>query len=161
MSLLFDYGLLQALYGRLRLVNAYGSELLPLRVEGRAEYWDGTRWLLNTLDNTSQIAAGGMSINAGGVGSNLCFLNFPPPSSPGNGNCLAASPTTTVNKGIAWWAVFDKPTPLLGFADLTANAPSWLEGKWNGSATGYNQDPQARLRFGAARSPYIYMRERY
>ena len=42
----------------------------------------------------------------------------------------------------------------------------WLRGFWappascNGTAA-WQQDPNARIKFGSAKAPYIYLRERY
>ncbi len=51
-------------YGRLRLVNFYGSELLSPRVEYRAEYWDGNRWATNTADASTALAAANIALGA-------------------------------------------------------------------------------------------------
>ena len=152
-------------FGRLHLVNAYGSELLPLRVEGRVEYWDGSRWLLNAIDSTTSIAQNGVT-KAGPLAGSVCFLNNPPPSAPTAANCLPAtggsgSPVTTMNGGKAQWIVFSNRA--VGYADLSVDLTGmpWLLGRWSGAATAFNENPVARARFGSARAPFIYLRERY
>jgi MSHA biogenesis protein MshQ len=147
-------------FGRIHLYNAYGSELLPLRVEARAEYWDGSRWTTNTLDSLTAIGLGAVTAS-GGIAANTCFLTNPPPANPTNASCLANSPATTFANGTAHWYVFDKTSVQTGFADLALTAPTWLDGWWSGAATGYSEDPVARIRFGSSRAPYIYLRERY
>jgi MSHA biogenesis protein MshQ len=56
-------------YGRLRIENAYGSELLPLPVKLWAEYWNGSSFVTNTLDNCTSLARANYSISGhvGGV----------------------------------------------------------------------------------------------
>lgn len=149
-------------FGRLRLANAYGSELLPLRVAGRAEYWAGMGWLLNADDATTTIPASGMTAS-GGIAANTCFLTNPPPSGPTNASCLGGSPLVTFAGGQGGWVVFDRTIPLVGHVDLAISlaAMPWLRGRWSGAATGYTEDPVARVRFGSPRAPYIYLRERY
>lgn len=145
-------------FGRLRLIGAYGSELLPLRVEGRVEYRNGSGWTLAD-DSITAFPAGSMTAG-GGIAANTCFLANPPPGSP-YGGCLAASPAVTPSGGRGTWVVFDKPPAKQGFADLTLVVPPWLRGHWSGAATGYTENPVVRIRFGSPKAPYIYMRERY
>ena len=40
-----------ARYGRMSIDNAYGSELLGLTMTANAQYWNGTGYAINTLDN--------------------------------------------------------------------------------------------------------------
>lgn len=145
--------------GRLRLVNFYGSELLRPRVEYRAEYWDGSRWTTNILDSTTAIVAG--NITTGG---------------------LAVNSLTALNAGIGF-ITFN--TAAVGSYDIaldlnasgvdtscnaahggTAANRSWLQGYWSapancGGVAAWAQDPNARVRLGSPKVPYIYMRERY
>lgn len=145
--------------GRLRLVNFYGSDLLKPRIEYRAEYWDGSRWATNTLDSSSPIVAG--NIATGG---------------------LAVSSLTALNAGLGF-ITFN--TAAVGSYDIAldlnaagvdtscnaahggtaANKP-WLQGYWSapancGGVAAWAQDPNARVRLGSPRAPYIYLRERY
>lgn len=149
-------------FGRLRLINAYGSELLPMRVEGRVEYWNGSAWLTHIDDVMTNIPLNAMT-TSGGIAANTCFLPNPPPSGPSNASCLASSPAITISAGRGSWIVFDKITPQVGYVDLTVGlaAMPWLRGWWSGAATGHTEDPIARIRFGSPKAPYIYLRERY
>lgn len=148
-------------YGRLRLLNFHGSELLPARVEYRAEYWDGSRWTTNALDTCSMVAAGniapgGLTVSAtrpptyaSGVG----FVTFDTAAVAGydiaiNLNASGSDTSCNANHG-----------------GTAANRP-WLQGSWgaparcNGTAA-WAQDPNARIRLGSPKAPYIYLRERY
>ena len=148
--------------GRLHLLNAYGSELLPIRVPVQAEYYNGTNWVINSSDSCTTIVAGGVTAS-GGIASNTCFLANPRPSSPTNAACQASSPAMTASAGLGSWYVFDKTTPQVGIADLTINLSTmpWLQGRWSGSGTSYTENPIARIKFGSSKAPYIYLRERY
>lgn len=153
----------QQRFGRLRLINFYGSELLKPRVEYRAEYWDGTRWTINTLDSTSPIVAanmatGGLTVNGiAGLTNGIGFITF---NTTGVGSYdialnLGATGIANDHSCIA--------TPPARPATTAANQP-WLQGFWSGncgSTPAWQQDPNARIKLGSSKAPYIYLRERY
>ncbi|WP_019141385.1 DUF6701 domain-containing protein [Noviherbaspirillum massiliense] len=108
-ALVFDHGMLgttELRYGRLRIDNAYGSELLKLSVPVTADYWNGKAYARNTLDNCSPLAGsnfellnhtGGLDASnmnasniAGGLalsgGSGKIVLNAPSPRPTKNGS---------------------------------------------------------------------------
>jgi len=144
--------------GRLRLINTYGSELLQPRVEYRAEYWNG-RWQTNTLDMTTafaagNVASGGLTVNSvGAINAGVGVIIF---NTAAVGvydiavNLNAAGVDTSCNAAHGGGA---------------ANQP-WLKGFWApaaacGGVAAWAQDPNARVRLGSPRAPYIYLRERY
>lgn len=143
--------------GRLHLINAYGSELLPPRVEYRAEYWDGNRWATNILDSATAIAAGNIAtggLTVGGIGALVNGAGFITFATAGAGsydiaiNLNASGADTSCN-------TTHGGTP--------ANLP-WLQGHWSGACGGtpaWQQDPSARVRLGSPKAPHIYLRERY
>jgi MSHA biogenesis protein MshQ len=163
-------------FGRLRLLNTYGSELLPARVEYRAEYWDSSRWATNTSDKCTSILPANIAIGngtlspvpatfsitsfsagAGGVG----FITIPRTNAVGSfdlaldlgaGASPAQIPLATVCEGLPWGTT-GNPTTTTG-ANL-----SYLAGNWCGTA--YDRYPNARIKFGSPKAPYIYFRERY
>ncbi len=145
--------------GRLRLVNYYGSELLKPRVEYRAEYWDGNRWAINAADvcttlAATNIATGGLAVNAltalnGGIG----FITF---------NTAAAG---SYDIAVDLNASGVDTSCNAAHGGTVANKP-WLQGYWSapancGGVPAWAQDPNARIRLGSPKAPYIYMRERY
>jgi hypothetical protein len=146
-------------FGRLRLLNFYGSELLQPRVEYRAEFWDGNRWTSNTLDNLSSIVAanlatGGLTVSGiSGMTNGVGFITF---NTAGVGsydialNLNASGSDTSCNTSHGG----------------TAAGKPWLQGSWGapascGSVAAWAQDPNARVRLGSPKAPYIYLRERY
>jgi hypothetical protein len=165
-------------FGRLRLLNAYGSELLPSRVEFRAEYWDGNRWTTNTLDTTTTLASNNIAIGnkvslgalvpttpsitqfsagAGGVG----FITFPSTQAVGSfdialdlrSGATAAQISRLTACEASPWDAAGNPTNTTG-ANLV-----YLTGMWCGSS--YDRYPAARIKLGSPKAPYIYLRERY
>lgn len=157
--------------GMLKLANAYGSELLDLRVPATAVYWNGTNWATNTLDSCTSIAKTAVALG-----------NYKGTLSVGNtGTSHLPAAGITLNGGLATLVV-TKPSPTAvgsvdlamnlgatsgdanciggGFPAATAGANlSWLRGNWCGGS--YNKDPNARLTFGSAKAPFIYIREKY
>lgn len=147
-------------FGVLRLINAYGSELLPARAEYRAEFWDGSRWATHTDDGctsitAANIAGGGLTVAPGGVST-------------------LANGTGTIRFNLAAAGGYDIALNLgSAAADQSCNAShpattgadlAWLRGHWSsacGATAAWQQDPNARIRLGSPKAPYIYLRERY
>ncbi|OIR00977.1 calx-beta domain protein [mine drainage metagenome] len=158
-------------YGRLRLVNTYGSELLDSRVEVRAEYWNGSRWALNTLDKS-------LALTTGNVFSSNATGNITTPPT------VKSITQFSAGSGGLGYIVFNK-TSLPGSFDIalnlnasgsdsscnvthggTASDMPWLKAFWTApancnSVAGWAQDPNARVKLGSPKAPYIYLRERY
>lgn len=162
--------------GRLRLLGAYGSELLPLRLSLRTEYFTGTGWTATADDSCTTIPAGA-AVASAGISANLCFLSSPPPAAPTNASCLASSPALSLSAGAGNYVLFDKTPVQQGIADLGINLGSgaadsscnstspaaapgrlpWLQFAWCSGKL----DPNARVKYGSPKAPYIYLRERY
>lgn len=151
-------------FGRLQVFNALGSTQLPLPVPMRLEYWNGTGFAINVLDNNcTAIPAGNITLGnyQGNLGAGE--TSFPPAGvSFANGQ---ATPTLTA-PGVA----------NAGSVDVTVSlaAPlTHLRGRWNDSADGdsdpttfYDDNPVARAAFGLygtdkAPNTFIYSRENY
>lgn len=158
-------------YGILKLDNAYGSELLPLYVPVRALYWNGSTWLTNTADSCTQIPAAG----------NVAISNYNPAGNLSSANVQIVSVfPLQLSNGVASIKFRSPGLGSTGSADIALNLEasgndnscnsikpvstaanmSWLLGNWCGSA-GYIRDPHGRITFGTAKSPFLYMRERY
>ena len=145
-------------YGRLKLTNSYGSELLNLPMPLIAEYWNGSGWFQNTIDNCTAVTA---PTSAAG----LTF--YPEVAVLVRGNHLSSTETTatvsSTGKLVAGDGklIFSKPGALNdGYLTVTiplATMP-WLQFPWTGGA---NVDPSARATFGIFKSPLIYRRENY
>ncbi|HEV7577370.1 MAG TPA: DUF6701 domain-containing protein [Caldimonas sp.] len=168
-NMAFDAGT-QFRYGVLRLVPAYGSELVDLPVLVEAQYWDGVRLATHSADQctavpTTSVAFGNYQRNlsacktalataAPTLASGRAFLRL---AKPGNGN------GGSVDLGLQLGASAAGQTcAVVGAAPtsaLAANLP-WLQGKWSGAAA-FDQNPVTRASFGQYRSPLIYQRESY
>ena len=158
-------------YGRLRLSNAFGSELLDLPIPAEAQYWNGTVFVTNTADNCTTLTA--TNIAMGNYLTNLSAcktaISISARLSAGKSNLKLVKPGAgnngsvdlTVNLGttaIGQTCVAPLPTTQQA---ATAASQSYLQGKWMG--TSYNQNPYARATFGVYKNAneFIYMREMY
>lgn len=153
--------------GRLRLLNTYGSELLPIRVPVRSEFYTGTGWSINTADNCTALPTiaffasnviGAAPVIAAATPNPITLISgqatlvFNPTNAAGRfdlaANLNAAGPDTSCNAAHGG----------------TAANLSWLQGFWSSACGGtpaWAQDPNARIQLGVPRAPYIYLRERY
>ncbi len=154
-------------FGRLRLIGASGSQLLPLRVPFEAQYWTGTFFATNTADTCTTVASGSVglgnyignlssgettatAVSALTAGRGLITL-----SAPGAGN--NGSVDLAINLGAGANAA---ACPV--YAPVAApGAMAYLRGQWCGAA--YDKDPSVRVRFGIrpGGAERIYMRENY
>lgn len=144
-------------YGKLKLSNAYGSELLNLPIPMETQYWTGSAFVTNANDNCTAISSAG-NVNLGNYQGGINSSNM---ASPGNillgGAFLAGKGSLQLSKPL--------PAPSSkGSVDvtvnLTAEGKSYLQGKWTGST--YTVNPTARAAFGLRKGgPIIFMREMY
>ena len=161
-------------FGRLRLANGNGSNLVPLALRLEAQHWIAPGYFVtNTADSCTVVTSanvglgnfqGGLtsgdttaSVAAGSLAGGLKSVVLSPPGAGKSGSVdivlyLAAPPG-----GINACVTFGVPPTPLG-ADL-----GFLRGEWCTPPAGYDRDPTARARFGAYRgsSEFIYFRENY
>lgn len=128
--------------GRLWLGNAYGSELLPLAVPVRLQYWTATGWVGNTLDGCTT-------------------LTLPMQANSGLTNALSSKTTASRSappvSGDPRLALTAPGAGNAGLVDIQGNV-------LRGTSTWLNLPvPFSRACFGACgpRSPVIYLRERF
>lgn len=120
-------------FGRMQIDNAYGSELLALPVNVSAQYWNGTYYATNTLDDCTSIANSSFS-QAAGPGSIIA-------------TAIQGGGTLTTGKGSI---ILAKPSPTptgKGSVDLSSTV-TWLPGL-------------GRETFGVYGSKFIFLREIY
>lgn len=165
-------------YGRLRLDNAYGSELLDLTLPLQAQYWDGTSssWVLNKEDSCTNLAF-----------TSPVAKNGVARSSPFTAPANSKTPLSAANFGLdhvagfakdpvssaMWTLTLTKPSPTaMGSVDLcldlggdpcndsklcivcsatTSLAMPWLKGLWYPGTT-HDNDPKAKVTFGVYHS---------
>jgi len=139
-------GSTKARYGRMKLSNAHGSELLKLPVGVTAQYWDGTTYITNALDNSSTFAAG-----------DLIFSNWqkltPSSTWAAGSTSVATPPASVVFAGGTGGFILAKPgANKTGSVDMTVNILS-----------AYLPSNTGRATFGVYKgnNEFIYLRENY
>ncbi|MBZ0132177.1 MAG: LamG domain-containing protein [Rhodocyclaceae bacterium] len=144
-------------FGRLRILNAHGSELRALPLTVRSEFWNGSGFALNTSDNCTALAAGDFTL--GNWQSNL---------NAGETVLAAGGPWTALGGLLAGPGLTAPGVGNQGSVDVTINLGTrlWLRGRWNDAVdtdadanTMYDDDAVARATFGIYRDRLIYRRE--
>jgi len=146
----------QMRFGRLRLANAVGSELLPLPVSLTAQFWNGQGYVSNSVDNCTTISAPTLTFFSQTADNQLAqgetTASFNATLVAGNGNLRFSAPGAGN----------------FGFMDLSIAAPAWL--RFNRDGVDQNNDgnlldddPRARATFGKRRGSdkVIIRREMY
>jgi len=169
----FSEGNVDIRSGRLRLQNAYGSELLALPIPLSIQYWDTptSAWVANGADSCTAIAASDFALafpagtgsrpnNLGACEIAVTVSGSAPNysvnlSKPGAGNSGWADVRLNLGAAASGSACAAVGAGYSGVAS-TANTP-WLQYNWAGSVA----DPAVRATFGIYKSPLIYMRENF
>nr|WP_320114852.1 DUF6701 domain-containing protein [uncultured Desulfuromonas sp.] len=131
-------------HGRLVLSNTHGSELLPLSMPIRSEYFDGKNFVVNGADNCTALL-----LNQ--------FAFDPSPATIANANGL----TDVANgEGALDWT---SPVYPVGYVDVKVDlstGPYWLQYDWDGDGS-EDDPPAARATFGIYKGSerIIYLRE--
>lgn len=140
--------------GRLRLDNAYGSELAALPMHLRAQRFDGTAFDDDDSDSCSRVPASAL-------------VPVPSPTGLATSAAVGHEPLFSGDAGLTWSAPLDP-----GFVDVRvdlgtagANLP-WLRSDWpeDGNLDGtLDDDPRARATFGIweGRDALIFVQELY
>jgi uncharacterized repeat protein (TIGR01451 family) len=146
-------------YGRLRLQNAYGSELLALPLGLSAQYWQGAYFATNTLDSCTALPAGSIAMGNYLGNLNACETRISPATTllfAGGLSSLTLSRPGAGNSGSVDLSVNEGATAT-GKTCLSASEANAVGGNvpWFGPNLG------ARAAFGLYKAPLIYMRENY
>ncbi|MEK6208761.1 MAG: DUF6701 domain-containing protein [Pseudomonadota bacterium] len=162
----------QMRFGRLRLINAFGSALLDLPLPLSTQYYDGSFFVTNTLDSCTTLTASDIAFSFLAATPNLvaCETHLNPAGAiafasgqaavrlikPGNGNDGAVD--LTVNLGAV--ASGTTCTSVTSSAATAANK-TWLQGNWGSGS--YNENPRGRATFGIFKNAdqFLYFREVY
>jgi hypothetical protein len=139
-------------FGRLKLSNAYGSELLNLPVPIGTEYWSGTSFVPNIQDSCTSIAAGNVTL--GGYLGGITAANM-------TGTNVSIGGAFSSGKGrLALTKPLPRPTTKGSVnitIDLVTESKTYLS-----TGPTFSSDPIARATFGVnKRGPIIYLREMY
>ncbi|WP_297896292.1 DUF6701 domain-containing protein [Shewanella sp.] len=148
-------------HGRVIMDNTYGPETETLKMPIRAEYWNGTSWVLNTDDSCTTAVYGlGSQIDDTGLG-----YHFDPDLTTGQSiNRSGAGSAFQMGQfDLLWRAVTTSGELYRGQVTAPLDVPAWLEWywNWNGVTPTTLSDPRASAYFGRYRGHdrIIYWRE--
>ncbi|MCJ7601495.1 MAG: hypothetical protein MUO63_08320, partial [Desulfobulbaceae bacterium] len=145
-------------FGRLRMGNAHGSELLALSVPLVAEYYNGFAWVTNTDDSCSTLALGQFT------------LTSEVETVPATSNIMitatsTSTPSLSALSSGAGSLDFTAPTPASegeGYIDISSDLAAlyWLRFDWDGDGF-HDNNPQGRATFGIYKGneKMIFLRE--
>jgi len=150
-------------HGRLSVENVQGSEISTLNVSVAAQYYNGTGFVTNVNDNTTNImSTNNLTITQTPLDGSTTFsttASLPSPSTFVNGTS-----TITLSQPIPTGAT-GVTSVQVNLSPAKANMP-WLQHNWPyaGPMDGvYDDDPIGTATFGIFKGtkPYIYQREKY
>lgn len=148
-------------HGRVVMDNTYGPETEVLKMPTRAEYWNGSNWVLNGDDSCTIATYGlGSQVDNAGLG-----YHFDPDLATGQ-SVVRSGGTLTFQSGqfeLLWRAMATTGPLYRGQVTAPLDVPAWLEWywNWNGVSPTSLSDPRASAFFGRYRGHdrIIYWRE--
>ncbi len=142
----------QLRWGRIAVTNAFGPEVIDLRVPMRAEFFNGTTFVANTDDVCTGVTMQALAdANAGDtlLPAETCVQDTGSPGASGQGCSVAGAVdrryTVTPAGGDYRLWLRAPGAGNVGILDLTPNVPAWLQFNWRGTG---NVAPTARVGFG-------------
>lgn len=145
-------------YGRLLVNNAYGPETEPLAITLQVEYFDGSRFIINSDDNCTSINAAELDLLSGTYTGNLddgeTAITTPQTSTFHDGRIqgvqAATNPTDPTLEASAPGE--DNGGTVDVELDLDDLGLQFLQFRWPHQDVNYNENPRAQLEFGQFRS---------
>ncbi|MFY0639628.1 MAG: CCXG family PEP-CTERM protein [Bermanella sp.] len=141
------------LYGRIRIENAYGPEDIDLLQKAKAEYYDGSNFVINIMDSSTTYDVANIGaktvINEGDVGNAFTDADTTASGDGGDTGNLA---------GGVFSFIWSAPTPKYGSFKYPYSVPVYLKFDWEGAG---DDDPNPEVSFGQYRGhdKMIYWKE--
>ena len=162
-------------YGRMRLQNSNGSQLITMPVPISTEYWNGSAFVTNNFDHCTGGAAAPIAVANIAIGNPQNGLTAAMVSPPvlggafnaGKGSLRLQAPgagrrgSVDVSVNLTGVAAGASCTTVPPMPASTGAGLSYLQGAWCGA--NYINDPTARATFGIYRNSnqFIYQQENY
>ncbi len=136
-------------FGRLVLDNVFGSELVPLSMPMKVEYFDGSNFLLNSADNCTVINDADLTVTSA-LSGGISTVTVNSPTAVNGVLNIDLTPPGAGNTG-----------DILISPDLNVSLDAWLQFNWDGIAG--DEDPSATATFGIYEgdSKQIFYRQIY
>lgn len=152
-------------YGRISLMNAFGSELLDLKVPMTAEYFDGKNFVTNLDDHCSLATVALTDASASDAIAVVDSCIWDGSNLSGSRKCSGMSPTGKDYLAGTGLTLGDfnlnlKSPNKTGSLNVTATVSDWLKFNWQGLG---DTNPSATATFGVYKgnNQVIYFREVY
>ena len=139
-------------YGRLRLPNAFGPETAPIIMALRAEYYNGTGFVTNTLDNCTSLPLNTRIFLTNPVTAGGAEQPGTTAMTVGTATTSAAMANAPFVNGDAGFSFSSPGAGNVGFVDIRADvfAYPWLQINWD-NIGGLDANLNARANFGIYR----------
>ena len=156
-------------FGRLRMQNAYGSELLQLAIPIRAETWQGTHFLTEANDSCTALAVPAVAAAPPTGAANRYFYPVSGKNQLAAANTVVTLATPAMVGGVNSLNFTAPGATRSGWLDVILDAPTHLMFDWGncmgqaGAVGAWDDRPCARATFGlqSKETPIIYRRESY
>lgn len=141
-------------YGRMIVNNAYGPETEDLALTFDVEYYNGSEFVRNTLDNCSVINAAELSFNSYTVdlGSGETTITIPDTATLSAGQTqsvtVSSAPLETSAPGEGNTGTVNIELDLSAATGLNME---YLQFEWDDVGADYNENPQGQIEFGQYR----------
>jgi MSHA biogenesis protein MshQ len=162
-------------YGRLRLQNANGSQLIAMPIPITTEYWNGSVFVTNNFDHCTGGAAASIAVANIAIGNlqtvtGMTTAMVSPPVlggvfNAGRGSLRLPAPGAgrrgSVDVSVNLTGVAAGASCTAGMPASTGSGLGYLQGAWCGANA--DDDPTARATFGIYRNSnqFIYQQENY
>ena len=160
----YDYGNAKLIWGRFVLNNIFGASVDPLAIEGKAEYWNGSKFVINTDDSCTVFT--GDDFNDDIENDDL---DVTPQLASGAGTTLVKGEllesSTIITEQFAWLAPESlKDSDSTGSFTFELVVPPYLQYEWDNDKNDenkYQDNPTAEGTFGIYRGSdrQIYWQE--
>jgi MSHA biogenesis protein MshQ len=141
-------------FGRMKINNATGSELLKMAIPVEVQYFNGTGFVTNTIDSCTSLSSANFSTNTFTQNLTSNEVSFTYPTQFINGK-----QTIIMNKPSGGDGVYNGSFNLT--YNLTADSKNYLLGKWTSST--YTENPIAKIILSrqASKSRLFFSKDAY
>jgi MSHA biogenesis protein MshQ len=149
-------GTTKARYGRMKLSNAHGSELLNLSVPMEAQYWQGQYWAQNSLDDATTIIQD--NIRLATISGPAVTISGVIKDAAGKWRIVLNKPLARASSNVCLDLDVGATGDMTCVATATPLSMPYLQ-----TGAAFDKDPTSRATFGVYKgnNEFIYLREIY
>ncbi len=133
-------------HGRLKLNNAYGSELSGIAASAYLQYYDGSRYLTNSLDSCSSVSSSQLLFSPQATADETLAVVGYGTTTPSLGSSDASLSSLSATQGLLW-TYYTSPgvgnTGSISYWMDLEDQLSWLRDDWDGSGAYDSSDDEA------------------